>query len=96
MNQTQLAVRVVGKSAFTEARKKLKSRVFIALNQHIMEPVESFNPLKTWKGFRLYAIDDSKIRLPDVPDIHDHFGSLGNGDPEQSCPMAHVCLLGCL
>jgi len=87
MKQTELSVRVVGKSAFTEARKKLKSSVFIALNQHIIEHVESSNTLKTWKGFRLYAVDGSKIRLPDVPDINDHFGSLGNGDPEQSCPM---------
>ena len=35
MNQTQLSVRVVSKSAFTEARKKLKSSVFTALNQLI-------------------------------------------------------------
>jgi len=87
MNQTQLSVRVVGKSAFTEARKKLKSSVFTALNQHLIEHIEASGTLKTWKGFRLYAIDGSKIRLPDVPDIHDYFGSMGNGDPEQSCPM---------
>jgi hypothetical protein len=32
------------------------------------------NGLKTWKGFRLCAIDGTSIRLPNNPDITKYFG----------------------
>lgn len=42
---------------------------------------------KTWKGFRLCAIDGTSIRLPDELDIIEHFG-VQKGRPEQAhCTM---------
>ncbi len=32
------------------------------------------NTYKTWKGFRLCVIDGTSIRLPDEPNIIEHFG----------------------
>lgn len=88
LNDTDLPYRVVHKSAFSEARKKLKSTVFRALNRRLIQQAEEDNTLKTWKGFRLYAIDGSRIRLPDLPDVIAHFGTLGNDNKEHACPMA--------
>lgn len=88
LNDTELPFRVVHKSAFTQARKKLKSTAFIALNRLIIQQVEKSNTLKTWKGFRLYAVDGSRIRLPDLPKVIDAFGALGNNNKEHDCPMA--------
>ena len=87
LNDTELPVRIVHKSAFSEARKKLKSRVFKALNRLLIQQAETSSKLKTWKGFRLYAIDGSRIRLPNLPDVKKHFGSLGNDNKEHDCPM---------
>ena len=55
LNDTELPFKVVYKSAFSEARKKLNSTVFTALNRLILQQVENTTPLKTWKAFRLYA-----------------------------------------
>jgi len=88
LNASELPFRVVCKSAFTEARKKLKSHVFIALNAILIQQVETFNTLKTWKGFRLYAVDGTRVRLPDEATIKKSFGALGNDNKEHDCPMA--------
>ena len=88
LNDTELPFKVVYKSAFSEARKKLNSTVFTALNRLILQQVENTTPLKTWKGFRLYAVDGSRIRLPNLPEIIKEFGALGNDNKEHDCPMA--------
>jgi len=88
LNETDLPFRVVHKSAFSEARKKLKSTVFKTLNRLLIQQTETDNTLKTWKGFRLYAVDGTRIRLPNLPDVIAHFGTLGNDNKEQACPMA--------
>lgn len=88
LNDTELPFRVVHKSAFSEARKKLNSTVFVALNRLLIEQIESSNTLKTWQGFRLYAVDGSRIRLPNLSKIIESFGTLGNDSKEHDCPMA--------
>jgi hypothetical protein len=87
INDTLVPLRVVGKSAFSEARKKLKSSVFIAVGRHIVEQVEQSDDLKTWKGFRLYAIDGSRVRLPNEQAVKEKYGCLGNGNHKHDCPM---------
>jgi hypothetical protein len=88
LNETDLPVRAVHKSAFSEARKKLKSTVFKALNRCLIQQLEHTKALKTWKGFRLYAVDGTRIRLPNRAAIAATFGTLGNDHKEQACPMA--------
>lgn len=79
---------VITKSAFFQARKQLSHTAFIALNQQVVKGVyqSDWKP-KTWKGFRLCAIDGTSIRLPNEPDIIEHFG-VQKGRPEQGqCAM---------
>ena len=68
---------LVTKSAFTQARRHLKPEAFITLNQKAI--VDAFyadgNYENAW-GFRLLAIDGSKIHLPNVPEINDEFGTI--------------------
>jgi hypothetical protein len=74
LQQEKVAERVVTKSAFTQARQKLKHTAFIELNQEqVTYFYRHFSPLR-WLGFRLLAIDSSMSDVPDVPTVRDHFG----------------------
>jgi len=68
---------LVTKSAFTQARRHLKATAFITLNQKAVLAVlyGDDNYEKAW-GFRLLAIDGSKIHLPNTPEIRQEFGTL--------------------
>lgn len=53
-----------------------------------MEDVShSSHPDKTWKGFRLCAIDGTVIRLPNEPDIVEHFGVQKGKTNQEDCAM---------
>lgn len=82
------ASETVTKSAFFQARKHLSHTAFKALNHQLCDGIYQGNwKPKTWKGFRLCAIDGTSIRLPDEPDIIEHFG-VQKGRPEQGqCTM---------
>ncbi len=73
--------RVVTKSAFTKARMKLKHTAFIELNRETTQIFYSQpEVLKQWHGHRLFAVDGSKINLPNEPCIANHFGTNGNSN----------------
>ena len=79
----------ITKQAFFQARKQLSHTAFTALNRQLNNDIynSAWKP-KTWKGFRLCAIDGTSIRLPNEPDIIEHFG-VQKGRPEQGqCTMA--------
>jgi len=89
LNGAEVAVRLVSKSAFTQARKKLKYEAFVELNQaQIAYFYEHLRP-QTWQGWRLVAVDGSTVQLPNHADILTHFGAWqpAQGDP---CPMGRV------
>jgi hypothetical protein len=85
-------VRQATKSAFSQARKKLRASVFVDLNAclltHWREQVEE--PL--WHGFRLVAADATPLRLPNTPEIVEHFGAV-NDRWGGSAPLAQVLAL---
>ena len=71
----------ITKSAFFQARKQLSATAFVALNHRVIEHFYSSlrkrgksSFLRTWHGFRLTAIDGSKLRLPYEKAIVNHFG----------------------
>ena len=70
----------VGKSAFSQARKKLKFDFFIAWNDNLNNLYYSDNKLniKKWRGFKLFAVDGSTINLPERKDVKSYFGQLKN------------------
>jgi len=79
----------VTKSALTQARKNLSHHAFIDLNHQIVDTYYADHPaLKTWKGFRLCAIDGSQFRLPNEPDIVEAFGVNPGRENQKDCPLA--------
>ena len=82
------ASQVITKSAFFQARKQLSHTAFQALNHQIVDNVYKGNwKPKTWKGFRLCAIDGTSIRLPNEPDIIEHFGVHNGRKDQEACAM---------
>ena len=84
----ELASQVITKSAFFQARKQLSHEAFQALNHQIVDDIYQGNwKPKTWKGFRLCAIDGTSIRLPNEPDITEHFGVHNGREDQAACAM---------
>jgi hypothetical protein len=78
----------VTKSAFFQARKQLSYTALTELNHQLVDCIyEKKKHYKTWKGFRVCAIDGTSIRLPNEKNITDHFG-FQKGKPNQApCAM---------
>lgn len=72
--QTPVFKRVVSKSAFSRARKKLSYLAFIELNQVLTRAFYSDFAVRTWQGFSLMAIDGSTVALPATPENTAFFG----------------------
>lgn len=74
---TELDLTSVSASAFSQARYKIKHTAFIELNQKaVVDTLYNDNQYKTYWGFRLLAVDGSKVVLPDTPDIRKAFGTI--------------------
>ena len=68
------------KSAFVQARKKVKPEVFERLSDLLLNEFYSDNELaiKLWKGFRLLAVDGSRITLPITKELKAIYGESKN------------------
>ena len=71
---SEVAMRLVTKSAFIQARQKLKAEAFVELNQAQVSYFYGHFEAATWLGFRLVATDGSMSELPDTEEIRTHFG----------------------
>ena len=70
----------ITKSAFSQSRLKLKPEAFIELNNTLVEEFYTDNIIKKWKGFRLLAIDGSKLILPThSKELMEKYGTLSSG-----------------
>lgn len=88
---SELPERVVTKSAFTLARKKLQYSAFEALNQEAVDFFYTQPHIRHWRGMRLLCIDGSTVRLPNSQAITEYFGTFhvsGN-----SCSLARASQL---
>ena len=82
------ATQHVTKSAFFQARKQLSPTAFIELNRQLIDNIyHTPQHYKTWKGFRLCAIDGTSIRLPGETDITNYFGVQKSKANQADCPM---------
>ena len=56
------------KSAFVQYRQKIKPEVFKALSASLIAEFYSDNDenIKLWRGFRLLAVDGSRLTLPNT------------------------------
>ena len=82
-----VAARVVTKSAFSQARQKLKAEAFVELNSVQVSYFYHHFAYQTWHGLRLLAVDGSTAQLPQTPEIVAHFGLWG------AVPLARVSQL---
>ena len=70
----------ISKSAFSQSRIKLKPEAFIDLNKTLIDEFYTDNLIKKWNGFRVCAIDGSKLILPThSKELMKKFGTLSNG-----------------
>ncbi len=77
----------VSSSAFTQARSHLSHTAFVELNQQaVVEVRYGDGDYERYQGYRLLAIDGSKVHLPDTPAIREVFGTIdhnpGIGQPQ--------------
>jgi hypothetical protein len=82
-------LRAVTKSAFSQARRKLKPSVFRSLNDLLLTQWESHVSVPRWHGFRLLAGDATTLRLPALPEVLEEFGTHGDRWGGQT-PLAQV------
>jgi hypothetical protein len=66
------------KQSFSEAREKLNPAAFIRLNDELMRGFYADNDFKTYKGFRLLAVDASVLEIPDNPETQRQYGFSSN------------------
>ncbi len=76
----------VSASAYSQARYKLKHSAFVELNQSaVVDVMYGDGDYQTFWGFRILAVDGSKIVLPDHPSMREAFGTIAwtNGKTDQ-------------
>jgi len=68
------------KSAFVQCRNKIKPEVFKHLSSKLIEEFYSDNEasIKLWNGYRLLAIDGSRITLPNTKELVSEYGITKN------------------
>ena len=87
-------VREVTKSAFSQARKKLKHNAFIELNDVVTNTFYNDAPYKVWKNMRLLAVDGTRLMLPNHPSTKEEFGQHSFGPKANS--KRTMALASCL
>ena len=68
------------KQAFSEARQKLSPRAFTLLTDELIQGFYEDDDYKTYKGFRLLAIDGMVVEIPNNKETQKQYGFVTNGD----------------
>ena len=79
LNESDYSIQHVTKSAFTQARSKLKYEGFVELNSNSVDYFYSNAPYLLWGKHRLLAGDGSTIMLPSSKSISAEFEQTGFG-----------------
>jgi hypothetical protein len=77
------------RQVFSEARQKIKWEALRELFEATVEAMYG-GEIKRWEGFRLLAIDGTKLNLPNDPELREYFGTSGAGN---SSPCAQGSIL---
>ena len=73
--QSPLPQAVVTAQAFCQARKKIQPEAFVALNDQLQQLIDHFHLRRTWRHFRLLAVDGSSVHLPLEKKLERCFGT---------------------
>lgn len=77
-------------AAFSQARKHIRHTAFIELNEKaVVEVMYRDENYLRYKGFRVLAIDGSKIRLPETEAINEEFGQIAYTNGQNDEPKGH-------
>ena len=79
LNESDYSIQHVTKSAFTQARSKLKYESFIELNSSSVDYFYSNAPFLLWGKHRILAGDGSTIMVPSSKNINTEFEPTGFG-----------------
>ena len=74
------------KQSYSDARMKMSYQAYIELNDQFVRAYYADDEYKRWKGYRLIAIDGSRIQLPNTKQVIEEFGLAENKG--KSIPMA--------
>ncbi|WP_232019937.1 IS4 family transposase [Ureibacillus thermosphaericus] len=64
----------ISKQGYSAARKKVSPLAFVKLSKAIVNWYYEENSFKTYRGFRLCAIDGSVLQIPDTEELRNYFG----------------------
>lgn len=68
------------KQSFSEARQKLSHKAFVILNDGFIQQYYADDDYKTYKDFRLLAIDGMVTEIPNNKETQKQYGFVSNGD----------------
>lgn len=77
------------KQAYSNARQNLKPEAFIDLNKIVVEETYQDN-FKTYKNYRLIAVDGSTVQLPNTKEMREKYGVFS--EQTANYPAARMCL----
>ena len=69
----------MAQQSFSEAREKIKWEAFRELFRMIVNLIYTAY-YETWHGYRVSAIDGSKVQIPDDSKLRDYYGTIGKGN----------------
>ena len=74
------SIELFTKSAFVQYRKKISPKVFKHLSSVLLNEFYTDNELsiKLWNGFRLLAVDGSRLNLPKTKELSTYYGEAKN------------------
>src|SRR3954468_17839545 len=81
-------------SAYCQARARLPLALFQELLRRVAARIRpEIDDTGKWHGHRVFVADGSSFSMPDVPELHEHFGQPSNQRPGCGFPMAHLLAL---
>ena len=83
----------VSKSAFTQARAKLKHTAFVELSDLVTEDFYKNMPWMSWLGHRVLSSDGSTMCLPDSPQLRGGYSTHRFGSGEREKVIARISQL---
>ena len=76
------------KQSFSEARQKLSPEAFIMINDEFIQRYYEDDDFKSYKGYRLLAIDGSCIEIPNTVELKEHYGYATNSNSDKKVARA--------
>lgn len=87
ISSQDFSIREVTKGALSQARSKLNPWAFSRLNEVAVDTFYDEAEYNSWNGFRLLAVDGTRLMLPNHPSIKAEFGECSFG-PKADSPRS--------